>query len=120
MIEKIACSAIWYKELEPKTENPHLLPKNIKEGIVIYGLRHAHCIAILGTLTGLRSVENGDSSVGEYKQGFLTTKNRFVDREEAWIIACDAKQIKDSEIISKNLLELKTKKLTKLYSEDLY
>lgn len=31
-------------------------------------------------VTGLRSVE---TEIGEYVQGFLTNKNRFVNREEA-------------------------------------
>ena len=57
----------------------------------------------MGCLTGLRSV---DGEVGEYEQGFLTNKNRFVGREEAAIIAFDAKQIEQ---------EKKT-----LFSEDLY
>lgn len=57
----------------------------------------------MSSVTGLRSVE---IEVGEYIQGFLTSQNKFVDREEAAIIAFNMKQIVE---------EKKT-----LYSEDLY
>lgn len=55
-------------------------------------------------MTGKKQCE-----VGEEIQGFLTNKNRFVDREEAAKIALAAQQI-DCLQYSK----------TKLYSEDLY
>lgn len=45
---------------------------------------------------------------GKVSEGFLTNLNRFVDREEAYIIALNAKQI-DSRING-----------SALYSEDLY
>jgi hypothetical protein len=48
------------------------------------------------------------SEVGEYIQGFLTNKNRFVDRIEARKIAFEMNQVKET-INSK-----------KLFSEDLY
>ena len=50
-----------------------------------------------------------DHKAGESIQGFLTSKNRFVDRKEGAKIALEAKQIK----------ELKFSK-TDLYSEDIY
>jgi len=43
-------------------------------------------------LTGLRSVP---AESGESVQGFLTNKNRFVDREEAYLIAEAAGQLND-------------------------
>lgn len=52
-------------------------------------------------ITGLKTFECGESV-----QGFLTNKNRFVDREEGAIIAFDAGQIE--------------KEKETLYSEDLY
>ena len=73
--EYILCSAIWYKELD----TPVHRPKNIDKGAVICGLGHGHCISLLVALTGKRSVL---PSVGEYVHGFLTSKNRFVDRIE--------------------------------------
>jgi hypothetical protein len=102
MIEKIICSAIWYKELP----TPVHRPINIDEGCVVCGHRHPHCIHTMYSLTGKRSVE---PEVGKYTQGFLTNKNRFVDRTEGAKIALESKQIEKLEYSS-----------TELYSEDLY
>ena len=60
----------------------------------------------MSSLTGLRTCEIGEDCAGESEQGFLTNKNRFVDREEAGQIAFNAGQTD----------ELKRT----LYSEDLY
>jgi len=54
---------------------------------------------------GIRNVEAGNSI-----QGFLTNKNRFVDRKEALKIAKDMNQI---------IIKINDRK-TLLYSEDLY
>ena len=102
-MEYILCAAIWYKEIPLKKQIDGVLPKNCDRGLVVLGHRHGQCMWTMGCLTGLRSV---DGDVGEYEQGFLTNKNRFVGREEAAIIAFDAKQIEQ---------EKKT-----LFSEDLY
>jgi len=64
-----------------------VLPINCDKGLVVLGHRHGQCMWTMGSLTGLRSVTNGSDSVGEYKQGFLTSKNRFVDRKEGGEIA---------------------------------
>ena len=105
--EYILCSAIWYKDLELK--KPDVLkirgfsPYNVDRGIVFCGWRHPNCMYQMVAITGLRSVI---TEVGEYEQGFLTSKNRFVDREEAGKIAFEQGQ---------------TEQLHKtLYSEDLY
>jgi len=104
--EYILCAAIWCKEITLKKEIPQVLPKNCDKGIVVLGHRHGQCIWTIGCLTGLRCVSNAPDGVGENEQGFLTSQNRFVDREEAGEIAFFAGQ---------------TKKLKKiLYSEDLY
>lgn len=97
--EYIICSAIWYKN----EQHPHLNPVNITEGLVICGHRHGHCIYTYKALTGKRTVL---TSCGPYIQGFLTSKNRFVDRKEGAIIALEAGQIE--------------KKLKTLYSENIY
>lgn len=57
-------------------------------------------------VTGLRSVEIAEDGVGKYTQGFLTSKNRFVDRTEGGKIDFSAGQTE----------ELKET----LYSEDLW
>lgn len=100
--EYILCSAIWYKDLP--TQN--LLATNIDKGIIVCGHRHGHIIATVKALAELRTVKFGADSVGETEQGFLTSKNRFVSREEAAIIAFSTGQIA-------------VEKLT-LYSEDVW
>ncbi len=106
MKEYILCAAIWYKDIPMKKKIPGVLPVNCNKGLVITGHRHGQCMWVMGSLTGLRSVTNASDGVGDYKQGFLTNKNRFVDRKEGAIIAFNADQIKERK--------------ETLYSEDLY
>jgi len=106
--EKIICSSIWYMELELK--NPDVLrnrgfsPYNIDRGIVFSGWRHFNCLYQMVAVTGLKQCD-----VGKEIQGFLTNKNRFVDRKEGMIIAKRESQISDN-----------TYSDTMLYSEDIY
>ena len=104
-MEKILCAAIWYKDLpliKPEVlELRGFRPYNIEKGIVFSGWRHPNCIYQKVAITGLRDAESGESI-----QGFLTDKNRFVDRTEGGRIAFEAGQTK----------ELKET----LYSEDIY
>jgi len=103
MSEYILCAAIWYKEIPLKKVFDNVLPKNCDRGLVVCGHRHGQCMWTMGALTGLRSVL---PEVGDYEQGFLTNKNRFVDRDEGLKISIAAGQ---------------TKRTTgQLYSEDLY
>jgi len=77
---------------------------------IICGHRHSDCYKVLQDLLNLTS---SDELPGREYQGFLTSKNRFVDRKEAWIIAKENNQIKygseasengeDSILISENL-----------------
>lgn len=105
--EYILCAAVWYQELPmvkgDVLDNRGFRPYNVDKGIVFSGWRHGNCIYQMVAVTGLRSVpaESGPSI-----QGFLTNKNRFVDREEAAKIAYEAGQTE--------------KLLDKLFSEDLY
>lgn len=102
--ERIVCAAIHYHDWEAKYRR---LP-NIETGTVVCGLRHADCIATFVSLSGKRSVT---PEAGEYVQGFVTTKNRFVTRAEGLIIAKAAFQVDELSggVNSKEL-----------YSEDLY
>lgn len=100
MGEKIICAAIWYKDLI----TPIYGPANINKGIVFSGYRHIHCLHQMISMTGKKNNE-----IGEYIEGFLTNKNRFVDRIEGGEIA-----IKSSQIDNLNYNN------TKLFSEDLY
>lgn len=76
-------------------------------GTIISAARHSDCYNVLKELFA-------DPVLPEREdQGFLTSKNRFVDRKEAWKIAKENNQIKfglkasdkgeDSILISENL-----------------
>lgn len=99
---RILCSAIWYKDMPTAVYNPY----NVDRGVVLCGWRHANIIHQMKALTGKRTVSNGPDAAGESVQGFLTSDNRFVTREEAAVIAYDAKQIRY--------------RIKSLMSEDLY
>lgn len=104
--EYIACSAVWFKDLEFKKEIPNeqVNPTNIESGIVFCGHRHLQCIRTMNAITGLRQAE-----AGAWEDGFITSKNRFVNREEGAKIALEVKQIKKLNYSN-----------NRLYSEDLY
>ena len=106
--EYIICSAIWYKELP--LIKPEVLkirgfaPYNVDRGIVFGGWRHTNCLYQKVAITGL-----SDSDSGDFEQGFLTNKNRFVDRVEGFNIAKEANQLLNMD-----------KTNPYLYSEDIY
>ena len=83
--EIILCAAIWYKEVNPRATHR---PINTPGGVVLCGFRHGDVISQVLPLTEQRQFK-----LGEHIQGFLTSKNRFVDRQEAWNIAKQADQI---------------------------
>ncbi len=93
--ERILCAAIWFKTEE---EHPHQ-PEGRWLGLTVCGLRHNNCYQIAHLIS--KDLKNL-----HHEQGFLTSKNRFVDRKEAASIAFLAGQTK---IIKKEL-----------FSEDLY
>ena len=102
-MEKIICAAIWFDDEDPY-HNPHGRPKNLDTGFVICGMRHCNCLSIYQILSNESAPKSGIPQI----QGFLTTKNRFVDREEGCKIAIKSGQVnnkKDGE---------------ELFSEDLY
>ena len=105
--EKIICAAIWYKEfplIKPEVlQIRGFAPYNVDCGVVFCGWRHPNCLYQMVAITG-----KADHEMGESIQGFLTNKNRFVDREEGMIIAKAAGQVED------------TYSETRLFSEDLY
>lgn len=73
-MEKILCAAIWYKKA-PTT--PHQ-PINIDKGIVVCGYRHGSIIAAMAKCN-----VKTYASTEFCEQGFLTDKNRFLNRKEA-------------------------------------
>lgn len=103
MNEWILCAAIHYDDGEI---NIRRTCKNYpKTGIVICGYRHPDIIGILPTNNSLRN----DGKEYKCTQGFITSKGRFVDREEAYLIAKKADQL---------LNDFEGK--SKLFSEDIY
>ena len=107
--EYILCAAIWYLDIPIKKELPSgamIRPVNCDRGLVFCGHRHAQCMYTMTSLTGLRTCEIGEDCSGEHIQGFLTSKNRFVDREEGAKIHRENGHQTDFE--------------NRLFSEDLY
>ena len=101
--EYILCAAIWFDD----GKQHRYQPKNIESGLVLCGWRH-HCIF---PQTGGLVKERQQLGIYEKEQGFITNKNRFVDRIEAMKIAIKADQVvKDS---------LQNPRIG-LFSEDLY
>lgn len=94
--ERILCPAIHY---ENSTIGYQKRPRNIARGLVLCGYRHDRIIAMYHGLTG-NNTKSSDV------QGFLTSFEMFVTREDAAQIAFDAGQI--PELVKQ------------LYSEDLY
>jgi hypothetical protein len=104
MMERISCAAIWYRDL-PSVK---YMPINIVDGVVIEGHRHADIIRTVVNLLGKRTCEFGENAAGRTLQGFVTNKNRFVDRVEGMAIAKAANQV------------ITDTTFPELYSEDLY
>ena len=73
-------------------------------GTIICGHRHGDCYKVLKDLLGEESFNNLPD---RDHQGFLTSLNRYVGREEAWIIAKENNQIayglKASEAVDEEL-----------------
>lgn len=89
MQERIICAANYYNDFRIHPHNP----ENIKIGFVIGGRRHCNCIHTFSQIVGFPYTEEGLILRRTEIQGFLTTKNRFVSRQEAYIIAFEADQI---------------------------
>lgn len=97
--EYILCAAIWFDDGKVYPNQP----KNIPSGIVLCGWRHGSIFPQIGGLVK----ERKDLGINEKEQGFITSKNRFVDRTEAMKIAIVTEQVskdlKDKELYSENL-----------------
>ena len=104
--EYILCAAIWFED----GKEYHYQPNNIKSGLVLCGHRHGYIFAQIGGLVK----ERQELGIYEKEQGFLTSKNRFVGREEAAEIALIQNQFKDD----KEKAEVQITHY--LYSENLY
>jgi hypothetical protein len=86
--EYLLCSAIWFDD---GVDTYVHQPRNIKTGFVVCGRRHHNCFTTVAMLMGIRK----ERLTKEEVQGFLTNKDRFVDRYEAAQIALASGQIKE-------------------------
>ena len=83
--EVIVCSAIEVSGVNEKLDDIYLGP------------RHVHCFAAMTkrrSLVGMNRDEYRIAMLNHNTQGFLTNLNRFVDRQEAYLIAETQNQIK--------------------------
>lgn len=94
--ERVLCAAIWVQTGVKYSQQP----VNIENGFVISGHRHCSCLEVLG----FTEIEYKNKST----QGFLTSKNRFLTREEARKLVLRTGQLKETRLVGE------------LYSEDLY
>lgn len=104
--EYILCAAVWFDDGNKHSHQP----KNIETGIVVCGRRHHNCFATIGG----RVSERNEIGLREKEQGFLTSLDRFVSREEAAEIALSIGQFANEE-------EKREVEITHyLYSENIY
>lgn len=119
--EYIVCAANWYKtKIERMFAHK---PINIVTGFVICGHRHHNCYASLYNIKQTLSIECGGEiesiiNKNETIEGFLTNKNRFIDRYEAMKLAKTNGQYRNSN--SASVRNDHTQKTDMLYSEDIY
>lgn len=93
-MNKILCSAIYIDDGKIHVHQP----KNIKTGFVVCGRRHHNCFITLQLI--FKELENIIPYKKEEKviQGFLTTDDRFLNREESFKVAEKANQLKNNLI----------------------
>jgi len=97
--EYIVCAAVHYQDCGEYAHQP----KNISKGYVVCGRRHHNCILTNYILGGKKHAST---------QGFVTSTDRFVNRQEAAVIAQGAGQT--------DIPALDGDERTQLFSEDLY
>lgn len=106
--------ALKFKQNPPVVPDEYILCSAIDYyGKIISGFRHKDCYNIIRMINPNITEEELPE---RYLCGFLTSKNRYVNRKEAWKIALANDQIKfglkasdngeDSELISENLYML--------------
>lgn len=100
-IEYIICAAIHFEDGKKHEHQP----KNIESGFVVAGRRHHNCFMTVVDCRG-GDVDKELRNFKEEEQGFLTSKDRFVNRKEGGEIAYAAGQTADLRKC--------------LFSEDLY
>jgi len=87
--EFIICAANYYNDGKEYTFKPN----NIDFGYVICGRRHHNCIETFTMIVGFPYSDEAHKIRKTEVQGFMTSKNRFVGRKEAYKIAFNNNQI---------------------------
>jgi len=103
--EFILCAAIWINDgLKHESQ-----PENIESGFVICGRRHHNCYQTIKSLTNqtpnerIGNLINSMTAEEQRKhQGFITSFDRYVDRNEAFKIASENNQIQYGKKASEN------------------
>ena len=88
VLERILCAAIWFDDGKGHVHQP----KNIETGFVVCGRRHHNCYATLVAVLGGDKWQETKTDFNQ-TQGFVTSTDRFVNREEAAKIAYVAGQV---------------------------
>lgn len=105
--EYVLCAANWYNDGEKHESQPI----NCTTGFVVCGRRHHNCISTFAMIVGFPYGERGHKIHRTEIQGFLTSRNRFVSRKQALLIAIEAKQL---------IHDVKLDSNVGLTSEDIY
>jgi hypothetical protein len=96
--EYVICSAIHYDDGKIYVHQP----RNIQSGFVVAGRRHHNCIITMHELSG-----KSDSDFENTTQGFLTSYDMFLNRQQAYELAEFTGQIigdrRENTLYSENL-----------------
>lgn len=86
--EYVMAAAVWIND----GNDAYFCPFNIDKGYVVSGWRHVQCWGSIWAITGKRQCEFGRKGVN-WEDGFLTTKNRFLNRTEALALVIENGQL---------------------------
>jgi hypothetical protein len=95
MKETILCAACFFPNFPQDRYSKTLyisLPKNISSGLVIQGRRHSDCLAMY---INFCSAHADPIDAMNNVDGFITSSNKFLTREQAWVVAKEAGQLFD-------------------------
>lgn len=117
--EFILCAAIWINDGIYHDEQP----VNIETGFVVTGRRHNNCYATISAISKLSVNETIGDLIKKLSkedlrkhQGFITSTDRYVNRQEGFKIAIENNQIQ----YGLNAMDLNDQDNNILISENLY
>lgn len=105
-METIICSAIHITDGKKHQDQP----TNIESGFIISGRRHNNCYAVLMSLLGKEGMNKilNESNQTRDDQGFITSMNRYVGRQEAFEIASKANQLLNPKLYNSDKINILT------------